>query len=92
MPLSPHEAALRGRIGAYSLHARYDARETTRRARESFLSRFLDEVDPERILPEPERLRRAQAARKAYFAKLALKSARSRSRKRRTSATDGGAE
>lgn len=89
--LSPSEAALRGRIGAYSLHATHDPRETTRAAREKFLSRFLDEVDPDRQLPDDERLRRAESARKAYFARLALKSARSRSVRRASSGSKGGA-
>lgn len=76
--LSPSEASLRGRIGAYRLHATHDPRETTSKARETFLSRFEREVDPERALPEAERTRRAMMARKAYFASLALKSARAR--------------
>jgi hypothetical protein len=91
MSLSPHEAALRGRIGAYALHARRDPRETTRNARVAFLARFLDEVDPDRLLPEPDRLRRADAARKAYFARLALKSARTRAAKARARVPKGGA-
>jgi hypothetical protein len=44
--------------------------------------RFLDEVDPERQLPEPERLRRAECARRAFFQRLALKSAQARAAKR----------
>jgi hypothetical protein len=76
--LTPSEAALRGRIGAYKLHSMYDPRETTAKARETFLSRFEREVDPDGTLPEPERLRRAEAARKAYFASLAYKSAKAR--------------
>src|ERR1700738_4171908 len=80
--LSPAEAALRGRIGALTLHARRDPRETTARARRTFLERFFDEVDPDRTLPESERQRRAEYARKAYFARLALKSARTRARKK----------
>lgn len=77
----PRTLTLRGRIGAYRLHATHDPRETTAKAREAFLSRFLDEVDPERILPEGERLRRADYARKAYFTRLALASARARSKR-----------
>ena len=88
--LSPTEASLRGRIGAYCLHATHDPRETTAKAREVFLARFIDQVDPERCLPEPERLRRAAAARKAYFARLALKSARAR--RRRAAARKGGCD
>ena len=40
--------------------------------------RFVDQVDPERRLPERERLRRADAARRAYFTRLAYLSARKR--------------
>jgi hypothetical protein len=76
--------ALRGRLGAYTLHATHDPRETTAAARATFLERFIDEVDPNRELPEAERNRRAEAARKAYFTRLALKSAKAR-RKRRPS-------
>ncbi len=73
-----------GRIGAHALHAKYDSKELTANARAKFLERFLDEVDEDRVLPEPERLRRAEHARSAYFAKLALASANAR-RKRRAS-------
>jgi hypothetical protein len=82
--LTPAERSLRGRMGAYVGHARYDPRQTTAPARAAFLKRFLDEVDPDRILPEPERLRRAASARKAYFTRLAfLASCRRRERQRR---------
>ena len=80
--LSPAEAALRGRIGAYVLHARHDPRETTAKARAAFLANFEREVDPEGALPEHERRRRAEYARKAHFARLALASARARSKGR----------
>jgi hypothetical protein len=82
--LSPAERSLRGRMGAYAVHARYDSRQTTAPAREAFLRRFLDEVDPDRVLPERERLRRAAAARKAYFTRLAyLASGKRRQRRAR---------
>jgi len=82
--LTPAERSLRGRMGAYVVHARYDPRQTTAPARAAFLKRFLDEVDPDRVLPEPERLRRAAAARRAYFTRLAfLASRRRRQRKSR---------
>jgi hypothetical protein len=69
---------MRARMAAYTLHARHDPRETTKAARSAFNQRFLDEVDPERRLPERERLRRADAARRAYFTRLAYLSARKR--------------
>jgi hypothetical protein len=86
--LSPTEAHLRARIGAYALHSKYDPRETTVPARAAFLDRFTREVDPDGLLPEAERLRRATYARKAYFAKLALKSAQSRRRRAAKGAGD----
>jgi hypothetical protein len=39
---------------------------------------LIDEVDPDRELPEAERFRRAEHAKKAYFTRLALKSAQAR--------------
>jgi hypothetical protein len=76
------EMARRGRIGAFLVHSRYDVRQTTAKARNRFLARFEHDVDPHGELPAEERRRRAVAARSAYFARLALKSARSRSKKR----------
>jgi len=77
-PLTPAERSLRGRIGAYLMHARNDPRETTRAARAAFAQRFVNQVDPHRRLPEAERLRRAEAARKAHFSRLAYLAARHR--------------
>lgn len=67
----PRERALRARIGAFSLHARYDPRQTTARARATFASSFERLVDPGMKLPLAERLRRAEAARRAHYARLA---------------------
>lgn len=76
------DATLRARLGAYALHASHDAKETTAAGRAAFLERFEREVDPEGLLNPEERTRRATYARKAYFARLALKSAQTRRRKR----------
>jgi hypothetical protein len=65
-------------MAAYCLHAQRDPRETTQAARDSFMARFERQVDPDNLLPPAERQRRAEAAKKAYFLKLALKSARAR--------------
>ncbi len=76
--LSPSEISFRARIGAHALHAQHDSRELTARAREAFLQRFEREVDPDGVLPEAERKRRAEHARKAYFTRLSLASAKAR--------------
>lgn len=69
------ERRARARIAAFSLHAKYDSRDVTRAARAAFLARFESEVDPLSTLPVAERQRRAEAAKKAYFLRLARKSA-----------------
>lgn len=81
--LSASERSHRGRLGAYLMHARHDPRSTAAAARLAFSRRFLDMVDPAHTLPEPERLMRADAARKAYFVQLAYRSARARRQRRR---------
>ena len=77
----PSIRSLVGRIGAHALHATHDSRELTAAARAKFDMRFIDQVDPDRTLPEAERLRRAEHARSAYFTGLALKSAQARRRR-----------
>ena len=79
--LSAEEASLRARIGAYALHACRNPRDTTANARAAFFKRFEREVDTDGVLPEDERRRRAEYAKRAHFARLALKSARARARR-----------
>lgn len=74
--------ALRGRIGAYRLHATRDPRDNTRKARAAFRDAFERMVDPHNELPERERLRRAEAARRAHYARLARLSAMARKARR----------
>ena len=57
----PNEMSLRGRIGAFRLHATHDPRETTAKARAAFLMRFETEVDPDGVLDPSER---SQAGRR----------------------------
>ncbi len=83
MPTStPQQRALRARIGAHALHAQVvDPATHTAPARRAFLDRFEREVDPEGLLSVGERARRAEHARKAYFFRLALASAKARAAK-----------
>ena len=83
MMASPAERTLAGRIGAYSLHSQRDSKEITANARRAFLSKFDELVDPRGELPPAERARRAEAARKAHFAKLSLASAKARRKRAR---------
>ena len=79
--LDRSDRALRGRIGAYRLHATHDSRETSKPGRMAFMASFERLVDPDGALPPPERARRAAHARSAHFAKLAYLSARARRRR-----------
>jgi len=80
--LTPTERSLRARLAAHSSWAQTaDPSSRTRAARDAFLDRFEREVDPDGQLPPEERRVRAEHARKAYFTRLALKSAQARRRK-----------
>lgn len=71
-------------IGARTLRSQYDSRELTANARKASpgsLSYWEREVDPDGALDLAERARRAEHARKACFARLALRSVQARQRK-----------
>ena len=76
--LTPELRSQRARIAAYTRAATYDGREVTQAARDTWNRRWEDRVDPDRTLPEPERLRRAAAARRAHMARLSYLSAKAR--------------
>jgi len=83
--LTPEQRSLRARLAAHAMHARHDGREVTARARSAFLARFEREVDPDGRLSVTERQHRAEQARRAHFARLALASSRSRQARRQES-------
>jgi hypothetical protein len=78
MSLTPAERTLRARLAAHTLHSVVDSRLHTEPARRAFMSRFESEVDPDGVLGDAERTRRAEQAKKAYFTRLALKSVQKR--------------
>lgn len=74
MPLTPAELSLRGQIAAHTSWGNTtDRTARTAKARNTFEEKFLAEAggDP----------KRAESLRKAYFARLALKSAQARRRR-----------
>jgi len=83
--LTPHQRSLRARIGAHSLHSKYDPLEITQAARTatraSLDRRLLAEIDPDGELSATERARRLEHGRKAYFGKVALASVKVRQAK-----------
>jgi hypothetical protein len=71
-----------GRVGAYESWARTEDRSArTAPARKALIDKFEREVDPNNELTQAERTKRAEYARKAYFTRLALKSAQARKRR-----------
>ncbi|MEB3034781.1 hypothetical protein [[Mycobacterium] nativiensis] len=81
--ITESERILRAQIGAHTSWANTEDRTArTRNARAKFNERFDDEVDPDRVLSPEERTKRADSARKAYFARLAFKSATARRARR----------
>jgi hypothetical protein len=73
---------LAGKYGGLAKAAKYPADELTNAARAAFLGGFLVKVDEQFPgLSEPERRRRAEALKKAHFARLALLSAQKRAKK-----------
>ncbi|MDT2008764.1 hypothetical protein FXW78_39665 [Rhodococcus opacus] len=72
---------MRSQIAAHESWARTEDRTArTAAARKAALDRFERIVDPDGSLNPQERARRAEHARKAYFTRLALKSAQARRR------------
>lgn len=80
--LTPEERTLRARLAAHTKWARCtDASEATSRARANgpgSIEYWLKKVDPDGELPEKERLRRAQSAKKAFYARIQYQSAHAR--------------
>jgi hypothetical protein len=78
MALTPQQRVLRARLGG--LQTRANGTTNTAAARKAFNDRFYEGV-PEN-LPQAERDRRAEAARKAHMTRLALRSSISRASKK----------
>ncbi len=76
--LTPTERSLRAQKAALTRWAHTNSAEASEAARRRQLDRFEREVDPDGTLPPAERARRAEHARKAYFLRLALASAKAR--------------
>lgn len=78
--LSATERRLRSSAAAHLQHAR--GRTNTVPARAALEQRWLDQVDPDRQLPEAERLKRAAHLRAAFYADLSRRGVKARRLKR----------
>jgi hypothetical protein len=82
-PLTPAERALRARLAVHTSWANTgDRAARTAPARRAALERFERQVDPDGSLSDAERARRAEQAMRAHMARLALRSAQSRRRRK----------
>lgn len=68
------------KIAGLTFAATHDTAEFSARGRQGNWERYLREVDPDGVLPEAERTRRAKAARRAEMSRMALRSAQVRRR------------
>lgn len=79
----PAERKLIARIAVNTSWAQTSDRAArTAAARQAALDRFEREIDPHGTMPPAERVARAESLRKAYFQRLALKSAQARRAKK----------
>jgi hypothetical protein len=89
LSLTPEQRRLRASIAAHVQWSREpDPSVRTATARRAFMDRFDREVDPDGTLDPAERARRAEHARKAYFAQLALKSSKARAARKQGGGQD----
>ena len=76
--LSAQDRKLRAQIAANARWAKEARDVASDRARRVLLRRFEDEVDPDRVLSETERQKRANNALQAHVQRMAYNSARAR--------------
>ncbi|MEW2382327.1 hypothetical protein AB0873_09575 [Micromonospora sp. NPDC047707] len=80
--LTPEQRRIRAQIAANTRWSKEDPTAAAEKAQAGLLEKFRREVDPNNELPEAERERRAQAARRAHMQRLALASSKVRAAKR----------
>ena len=80
--LTPEDRSQIGRIAALTMHSRNDSKKTSQPARDALAGKFLNEVDPDKVLPWEERVRRAALAKRAHYQRMAYRSARARRAKK----------
>jgi hypothetical protein len=85
MPLTPSQRVLRAKLGGLSCAANHDGVANTAKARKTFRESFAAKVrDEHPDLGEAEVERRAKAARRAFYSRLAFQSAVTRARRRKS--------
>jgi hypothetical protein len=85
--LTPQQRSLRAKLAAHEKWASTDPVVGTAAARAAgpgSLDYWLNKVDPDHLLDDAERARRAESAKKAHYARLAFRSAQARARQGRS--------
>ncbi len=85
---TPHRSLISSLAAHESWANTSDRAARTAPGRAAMMAKFEAEVDPEGVLPEAERRIRAEHKRKAYFQRLALKSAQARRHRAQAAALD----
>jgi hypothetical protein len=81
--MTPAQRRLAAQLAAHTSWAKTEDRtKRTAPGTKAFMDRFERQVDPKGELPPAERAKRAESARKAYFAGLALRSSQARARRK----------
>lgn len=80
MTMTPEQRAIRARMAALARWSREDPKAHIAMMNKKFKDRFEKQVDPEGALPDEERRRRAESARKLFYQQLAYRSSRARSK------------
>jgi hypothetical protein len=79
MTATPAQRSMAGQIAAYSRWAKTtDRAAALKPANDARLAKFMDQVDPDGVLPPEKRLELALLARKAHMRRLALASSKKR--------------
>lgn len=80
--MTPEQRAMRSKLGNHVRWANCEDRTAaTAPARQAMKDRWLDQVDPDHVLPAAERAKRADHAMRAHMTRMALASAKARARR-----------
>lgn len=69
--LTASQRSQRARLAARARWAKQSGSEGTQAARDAFMARFVEQVDPDGQLDPAERMRRAESAKREHFQRMA---------------------
>jgi hypothetical protein len=78
MPLTPEQRRLRAQAAAHARWAKESAVRQAQLGQNGLIEKFARDVDPDGVLDEKERYRRAESARRAHMLRMSLASSKAR--------------